>query len=76
MRCGACNAVRGSVTAADAELGFILSSSGAVGVACDDDVTLRRLAPHLGSLNATHPGRVRFVVLLWGDVDAALAQEV
>jgi len=76
MRCGACNAVRGSVTAADSELGFILSSSGAVGVVCDDAATLRRLAPQLGSLDATQPGRVRFVVLLWGDVNDALAQEV
>jgi hypothetical protein len=78
MNCGATDAVRGSANTPTAELSFILASSASVGVLCEDAATLKSIAPQLNALNVTRTlgSRVRFAVVLWGDVDAALVDEV
>lgn len=69
MLCGAANAVRGTNTSTQ-ELAYIMKHSQCTGLIVQDAGVLSNLVSHIKSSGQ----RVRFVVVLWGDVSVAARQ--
>ena len=69
MLCGAANAVRGANTSTQ-ELVYIMKHSQCTGLIVQDAGVLSNLVSHIKSSGQ----RVRFVVVLWGDVSVAAKQ--
>lgn len=67
---GAANAVRGANTNTT-ELAYIMKHSQCTGLILQDAGVLSKLVPHLHSSGR----RVRFVVILWGDVSVSIRQQ-
>lgn len=65
----AASAVRGA-SASSPELAHVMECSGCMGLIVQDAAVLEKVAPYLHAQGQ----KVRFVVLLWGDVDLTLRQ--